>query len=404
VHPVSFVPPYLQTFSVTFRYPVYFTRGVFAVDNPDLCAALGQAEPEKKKRVLAVLDEGLVRAFPGLDDELGRYARTHATELELVREPLIIPGGESAKNDPALLSGLLHALNAHALDRHSFVLAVGGGAVLDVAGYAAGITHRGVRCVRVPSTVLAQADAGVGVKNGVNAFGKKNFWGTFTPPFAVLNDASLLAGLSARDRIAGTAEAVKVALVRDGEFFSWLEQHAARLASGDLSALEALVGRSAELHLRHIASSGDPFELGSARPLDFGHWAAHKLETMTEYGLRHGEAVAIGMAIDTLYSARTGLCSPELARRVLTLLETLGFALHHPALEQRDADGRLAVLTGLADFREHLGGELTVTLLEGQGRGREVHELDEACIASVIAELASRRHVAHGSVGSFARS
>jgi 3-dehydroquinate synthase len=381
------MPAYLQTLSVEFRYPVYFTRGLFALENRDLLEALSPEHTPRRARVLAVVDSGLARARPAIADDIARYAAAHAHAIELVAPALVIPGGEACKNDPAVLSGLLDALERHAMDRHAFVLAVGGGAVLDVACYAAAITHRGVRAVRVPTTVLAQADSAVGVKNGVNAYGKKNFWGTFAPPFAVLNDAELLATLAARDRIAGMAEAVKVALVRDPEFFAWIEAHADALAAGSAVELERLVQRSAELHLRHIATGGDPFELGSARPLDFGHWAAHKLENMTGYRLRHGEAVAIGMALDSLYAARVGLCDSKVAARVIDVLQKLGFQLWDEALAEQRADGTPSVLAGLEDFREHLGGELTITLLSDIGRGLEVHEVDTELVARIIAEL-----------------
>src|SRR6185312_16684743 len=158
-----------------------------------------------------------------------------------------------------------------------------------------------------PTTVLAQNDAGIGVKNGINAFGAKNMLGTFAAPFAVINDGRFLATLGERDRIAGMAEAVKVALVRDAKFFAWLRAAAPRLAAFDRDAVAQSIRRCAELHLAHIATGGDPFELGNARPLDFGHWAAHKLEVMTDHALRHGEAVALGMALDARYSVEAGL-------------------------------------------------------------------------------------------------
>jgi 3-dehydroquinate synthase len=270
------------------------------------------------------------------------------------------------------------------------VIAVGGGAVLDAVGLVAATTHRGVRLIRVPTTVLAQDDSGVGVKNGVNLHGVKNFVGAFAPPFAVLNDLDLLHLLSPRDKVAGMAEAVKVALIRDGEFFTWLERHADHLVTFERGALAQIVRRCAELHMRQIAHGGDPFETGSARPLDFGHWSAHKLESLTRHHLRHGEAVAIGIALDSRYSALAGLLRRGEEGRICALLEHLGFRLWHPALDSRRADGRLEVFEGLREFREHLGGELTVTLLEGIGRGVEVHAIDEAMMQDALTWLGER--------------
>jgi 3-dehydroquinate synthase len=238
--------------------------------------------------------------------------------------------------------------------------------------------------------VLAQDDSGVGVKNGVNLFGTKNFCGTFAPPFAVLNDLDLLTPLSQRDKIAGMAEAVKVALIRDGEFFAWLERHADDLITFRRPALAQMIRRCAELHMRQIAHGGDPFETGSARPLDYGHWSAHKLETLTKHHLRHGEAVAIGIALDARYSVLAGLLAAGQEERICALLEHLGFRLWHPAVERLREDGGFALLEGLREFREHLGGELTVTLLEGLGRGVEVHEIDEDLMRSAMAWLKAR--------------
>jgi len=267
---------------------------------------------------------------------------------------------------------------------------VGGGALLDVVGLAAATAHRGVRHVRIPTTTLSQDDSGVGVKNGINAFGKKNFIGTFAPPFAVINDFDLLSSLSARDKRAGFVEAVKVALIRDSAFFNEIEGTAEKLATFDPDAMQQLIFRCAELHMNHIATSGDPFECGSARPLDFGHWAAHKLEQISEYRIRHGEAVAIGIALDVIYSRRLGFLDAVSAERILALLEKLGFELFANELLHEDSSGALVVLTGLEEFREHLGGQLTITLLQGVGRGFEVHEMDSSMVLAAINELHER--------------
>jgi 3-dehydroquinate synthase len=379
----------LQRILVPFEYPIYFTEGVFSPDNGDLAAAIASKEPRRRHRLLPILDGGVAEAWPALREDIGRYVAARAERLELVADPIVVPGGEASKNDPAALARLQAELDARGMDRHSFVVIVGGGAVLDMAGYAAATVHRGVRVVRVPTTVLAQADSGVGVKNGVNAFGKKNLLGTFAPPFAVLIDPGFLATLPARDRRAGMAEAVKVALIRDPELFSWLSGHAPALAAGALGPLSELVRRSAEIHLRHIATGGDPFELGSARPLDFGHWSAHKMESLTKNRLRHGEAVAVGIALDMVYAELAGMTDEATTRAVLQTLEALGLPLWDDALTLGPAE-RPLVLDGLAEFREHLGGELTVTLLERIGRAREVHEMDERRIVEAIERLRRR--------------
>lgn len=379
-----------QRFTVEFEYPVVFCRGALDPSEAALAWCISRREPERRHPVFVVLDGGLVAARPQLPHEIERYLGAHAGHLQLVAPPLSLPGGETVKNEPALIADLLARLAAARLDRQGTLLVLGGGAVLDAAGYAGSTTHRGVRVVRMPSTVLAQNDAGVGVKTSVNAFGAKNFLGTFAPPFAVLNDVELLSTLPLRDVRAGLAEAVKVALIRDVSFFHWLEQHAAALREGERGLLEVAIRRCAELHLGHIATGGDPFERGSARPLDYGHWAAHKLETLTEHALRHGEAVAIGMALDACYSVAKGSLDADERRRLLELLRALGLPTFHPQLVA-EANGKSLILEGLREFREHLGGALCVTLLTAIGSGIEVHDMDPELIRTSIAWLKSHQ-------------
>ena len=381
---------HIQRFAVAYEYPVYFTERLFDPSNPVLIEVATRLEPDRRHRCLMFLDDGLLGARPGLAKEVEGYFRKHAGKLALVAPPIPVPGGEQVKNELFFVERMQRQVFEHAIDRHSYVIAAGGGALLDAVGLVAATTHRGVRLIRVPTTVLAQDDSGVGVKNGVNLYGVKNFCGTFAPPFAVLNDIDLLMPLSERDKVAGMAEAVKVALIRDGDFFAWLEQNADDLITFQRPALAAMVRRCAELHMRQIAHGGDPFETGSARPLDYGHWSAHKLETLTSHHLRHGEAVAIGIALDARYSVLSGLLAAGEEARICTLLEHLGFRLWHPALEATRPDGSLALFAGLREFREHLGGELTVTLLEGIGRGVEVHEIDEARMLAALRWLKER--------------
>jgi 3-dehydroquinate synthase len=381
---------YAQRLSVPFEYAVCFTRNVFAADNPLLAQVVARREPARRHRAFVVIDDGVARAWPDLTRDIQAYCAAHAERLALFAPPRVVPGGEAAKQSPALIESLHADLHRLGVDRQSFVIAIGGGAVLDAVGYAAATTHRGVRLVRVPTTVLAQNDSGVGVKNGINAFGAKNFLGTFVPPFAVINDAEFLRTLAPRDSRSGMAEAVKVALIRDVSFFEWLEANALDLARFDRPALEYLVRVAAHIHMRHIASAGDPFEYGSARPLDFGHWAAHKLEGLSGHDVRHGEAVAIGMALDSCYSTEIGLLAPRALERVCGLLEALGFTLWHDALGRLDADEKPALLAGLADFQEHLGGELTVTLLRDLGVGIEVTAIDADKVITSLAWLRAR--------------
>jgi 3-dehydroquinate synthase len=378
---------HLQKLSVSFEYPVSFTEGVFEPGNGALVEAISRKEPGRRHRLLWIVDAGVSEAWPGLLGQIEAYVERHRDRLQLASPPVVVHGGEQVKNDPSIPHLLQSRINALGLDRQSFVVAVGGGAVLDMVGYAVATAHRGLRLVRLPTTVLAQADSGIGVKNAINAFGKKNFLGTFAPPFAVINDFRFLTSLGRRDKIAGMAEALKVALIRDPRLFSWIVQHADELSACVSNVMNHLVRRSAELHLRHIALCGDPFEFGSARPLDFGHWSAHKLESMTNHRLRHGEAVAIGIALDSIYSVHRGLLDPGALDPILRALTSLGLPLWDEALERRGPQGEPIVLGGLAEFREHLGGELTVTMLRGIGQGVEIREVAPHLVARALEDL-----------------
>jgi len=379
-----------RTIEICFQQRVYFTRHVFDSSNDLLKQVLRNGEPATSPKALVVLDESLHRAQPNLAKQIECYFARFADFLRLVRPPIILEGGERVKNSYFHVSEIQSHIDRYHIDRHCYLLAIGGGALLDVVGLAAATAHRGVRHVRLPTTTLSQADSGVGVKNGINAFGKKNFIGTFSVPFAVINDFEMLASLPSRDKRAGYIEAVKVACIRDPIFFRAIEQDAPKLRQFEPAAMERLIHRCAELHLNHIATSGDPFELGSARPLDFGHWAAHKLEQLSEFKIRHGEAVAVGIALDVIYSRRTGLLDTVSAGRILDLVESLGFDLYANELLNVDSKGDFLILKGLEEFREHLGGQLTITLLSAIGRGCEVHEMNEATVFDSIRELQTR--------------
>ncbi len=376
-----------QSFSVKFEFKVFFTTHLFSKDNPLLQQFL---QVEKKSdtppKIFFVLDEQVVAAHPGLIADIKSYF-SQFPSLHLVNEMLVIPGGEIAKNDEHLLHQIIVGVNNNKIDRHSYLVAIGGGSILDLSGYAAAISHRGIRHIRIPTTVLSQNDSGVGVKNGVNYFTKKNFLGTFAPPVAVFNDYHFLTTLQDVDWRSGISEAIKVALIKDAVFFQWLVDNATLLAQRDLKTMQYLVKRCAELHMQHI-SSGDPFEQGSARPLDFGHWSAHKLEQLANFNIRHGEAVAIGIALDSVYSHLNGRLSKEALETILNLIVTLGLDITHPLLEVTNKQSPL--IKGLEEFREHLGGKLTITLLNGIGKGEEVHQMDEALIQQASEWLKKR--------------
>lgn len=368
---------------------IEFTRNLFSPENSVLADAIARSDGDFPHRVIAFVDGGVVGGNQNLLRDISFWFSGRDGELELVESPIVLPGGESCKNDWSLVPEIWRSISENSIDRHSFVMAVGGGAFLDLVGFAASTAHRGVRMIRIPTTSLSQGDGGVGVKNGVNFFGKKNWVGTFAVPYAVINDFSFLQTLDDRSRRAGIIEAIKVAIVRSRDFYEKIEQCASQLKNLEDDILEKVIRRSAEEHVDHIATSGDPYELGSARPLDYGHWVAHKLEQISAFRIGHGEAVAIGMAVDLIYSKRTGLMSPEDCESVLTLIESVGFDIYDADLH-RTEDGRSVILHGLQEFREHLGGKLTITLVPEIGRKIEVNEMEEDEILASIEELRDR--------------
>lgn len=380
---------YTYPITVTFEHQLRFTQGVFELEN-DILSHVLNADKKGGARVLVFLEEEVEAAHPGLSDKVTAYLAKNCARM-LFQGTILLPGGEVVKNEEKWLIKVLNALREAGLDRHSYVMAIGGGAFLDLIGFASAITHRGVRLVRFPTTTLSQDDSGVGVKNGINAYGQKNFLGTFAVPYAVINDFDFLETQSADDRRIGLVEAVKVALVKDASFFEWIETYADELRQWQKDLVHRLIERSAILHAEHIALSGDPFEMGSSRPLDFGHWAAHKLELLSSFTLSHGQAVSLGIALDVLYSALSGYMEAEEAMRVLQVLERLEMPLWSDFLEQRNAEGNLALLDGLKEFQEHLGGELTVLMLSAPGVSFDVNKVDIAIVEEAIDFLKNRR-------------
>jgi 3-dehydroquinate synthase len=372
---------------VTFKHRVCFTRDAFGAGNTLLGEILTEGEG---RRVLVTLEEAVAKAWPELARKIEGYFADLGFDWRGVH---VLPGGEAVKRDDELVRRVWETIDREHIDRHSYLLVIGGGAFLDAVGYAAATAHRGVRLVRFPTTTLSQDDSGVGVKCAINGFGKKNWIGAFAVPFAVINDFAFLQSQDEETRRAGLIEAVKVSLVKDGEFFRWIEANVEKLEVLDPAALEECVKRSALLHARHIAQGGDPFETGSSRPLDFGHWSAHKLEQLSGFTLSHAHAVATGAALDTLYSARCGLLRDCVAERVIDVISGLRMPLWHPALDLRDTEGRRLVHAGLEEFREHLGGELTVLLLRDAGTGQDVHALDEGLVDACLDSLRDRQAV-----------
>ena len=244
---------------VSYRHQVRFTHDVFSTTTLTLRDILSDQADSRIHRVLVVMDEALCRAQPGFTEHVKAYFDHHSDCLNLVCNPMQFEGGERTKNSYFHVSEIHSKIEMHHIDRHSYVIAVGGGALLDMVGLASSTAHRGVRHVRIPSTTLSQADSGVGVKNGINAFSKKNFIGAFAPPYAVINDFDLLSTLSELDKRNGYIEAVKEALNRDGEFFEWIETNAKALADFSPEPMLSLIHICRSRRIERCRSRWSPY-------------------------------------------------------------------------------------------------------------------------------------------------
>ncbi len=363
-------------FSVPQLLRLRCTRDCFAEDWDQVLPLL--KSDSAKARVQIWIDRSVVDSNPTVLPNLSRRIAESDQALELVAPIALVDGGEQIKNDPDAIENIFRAIDRDGLDRRSYILVIGGGAVLDAVGYAAAIAHRGIRLIRFPTTTLGQADSGVGVKNAINAYGKKNWKGTFAVPWAVVNDQSLISHLPDRDFRAGFSEAVKVSLLKSPSAFRYLCEHATAIAQRDWNAVMPAIRSSVLMHLHHITHGGDPFEMQEARPLDFGHWSAHKLEHLTHFRLRHGEAVSIGVALDTVYSHLVHGLDFSDVQRTLKVLSDLGLPLFDSELAEQ------AIFDGLEEFRQHLGGRLTVTMLKAVGQSINVHEIDQSAMRKAI--------------------
>ena len=377
-------------FVVRYDYKVLFTDYVFNSQNTLLTETL--TSENQKPRCIVFVDEGLLEGNPNLPKSIINYFdKNTPLEDSLVCQPVVLEGGEKIKNSEEVLQEVLKTINDNNLCRQSFTIAVGGGAFLDAIGLASTLAHRGVKHIRIPTTVLSQNDSGVGVKNGINKFSKKNFLGTFCPPYAVINDTQFLTSLSDRLWVSGCSEAVKVSLLKDETFFNFLSKHANEIKDRDMDLMKKLVVKCAELHLKHITQSADAFENSNSRPLDFGHWAAHKIEQMSNYEINHGEAVAIGLALDSTYSFKNGFLAEEDLDKILTCLKSLGFEIiWDDYYKYISSNSEPELFKGLDEFREHIGGELSIPLLKGVANPIEVSHIDKKVLLESIHYLMER--------------
>ena len=291
---------------------------------------------------------------------------------------IVLPDGEAYK-DWLTLNRIFDALLGAAADRRTVIVALGGGVVGDLAGFAAATYQRGIAHLQVPTTLLAQVDSSVGGKTAINHPLGKNMIGAFHQPIAVIADTASLATLPAREYAAGMAETVKYGAGFDAQFLDWIEANAGALHAREAGALAYAIHRSCEIKARIVAQ--DERESGARALLNFGHTFGHAIESASGYGtLLHGEAVAIGMVMAAKYSAMQGRIDAAAGERLARLLQRFGLPVQPP---------KIAADTWL-DFmgrdKKNEGGRLTLILLDGLGRACVARGSDAAQLRSFVSQ------------------
>ena len=290
---------------------------------------------------------------------------------------IVLPDGESFK-DWQHLDRIFAALLEARFDRKAVLVAVGGGVVGDMAGFAAASYQRGIAHLQVPTTLLAQVDSSVGGKTAINHPLGKNMIGAFHQPVAVIADTGALATLPAREYAAGIAEVVKYGAIHDAAFLDWIEANAAALRGRDDAALAHAIRRSCEIKADIVAA--DERESGARALLNFGHTFGHAIESGAGYGnWLHGEAVAAGMALAARLSARLGRIPEAQARRLVALLESFGLPVKPPAFPLD------TWLTFMGRDKKNEGGRITLILLDALGRASVVRDTPDAALRDVLA-------------------
>jgi len=331
----------------------------------------------RKGRVVVVTDANVARHhLPTVQDALAAGG--------IASDAIVLEPGEQAKEFPRFAELVDRILDTRP-ERATTLVALGGGVVGDVTGFAAAVVLRGIDFVQMPTTLLAQVDSSVGGKTGINTRHGKNLVGAFHQPRLVLADTGTLDTLPRRELLAGYAETVKYGLLGDEGFFAWLERHGAALIDGDGDARRHAIVESCRAKARIVAS--DERETGARALLNLGHTFGHALETETGFGdtLLHGEAVAIGMAMAFDLSARLGLCPDSDARRVRRHFAEIGLpdglgALGRPGLDPK------ALIAHMRQDKKVRDGRITFILARGIGKAFIADDVDVAEVEALLAD------------------
>jgi 3-dehydroquinate synthase len=347
--------------------------------------------------LLARAGEELARVLPRPDviivTDANLAATAHLSVLEqsldgaaVARGRIVLPPGEATKS-VAQLAELLDRLLDLGAERTTTVVAFGGGVIGDLAGFAAAIALRGLPCVQIPTTLLAQVDSAIGGKTGINTRHGKNLIGAFHQPRLVLADTAVLASLPPRELRAGYAEVVKYGLIDRPDFFAWLEMHAEQVLAGEPAAQQHAILESCRAKAAVVAA--DEREQGARGLLNLGHTFGHALEAACGYGdgLLHGEAVALGMVMAFELSARLGLCPAADARRVRAHLAAVGLPT---ALSMVRPEGFAAeaLLAAIGHDKKTQGGRPRFVLARGIGRAFTGAEVDRTEIEALLHAVA----------------
>ena len=357
-------------------YDVRIGPGLLAASGSEIAPLLA------RPRVAVLTDRNVAKHhLQALQDGLAQ-AGIQTTSLEL-------PPGESTKGW-AGLERAVEWLLSEKIERRDVVVALGGGVIGDLAGFAAAVLRRGVRFVQIPTSLLAQVDSSVGGKTGINSPSGKNLIGAFHQPSLVLADIDVLETLTPRDFLAGYGEVVKYGLLGDADFFSWLETNGPALAAGDPVLRTEAVRRSVQMKSDIVAR--DETEQGDRALLNLGHTFCHALEAATGYSdrLLHGEGVSIGCALAFETSARLGLCSQEDPSRVREHLKTMGMRT-----DLADIPGDLpdseTLINLMGQDKKVVDGTLRFIMARGIGQAFVTSEVDLGVVRSVLEDALSRR-------------
>jgi len=369
-------PTYTLEFNIHQSYPVCYTSDLFTGDNQTIRRTLVKMGHEETTRCVVLVDSGVVARNPGLVKHIIRHFQKESAFFDLCHAPFVMAGGESVKNSRRVMDEISAIAHTHDLSRDSLVFLVGGGAFLDAAGTALAQCRGGIRTINIPSSALSQCAAGIGPLRFMNDCEIKNFSGVSAPPYAVFIDFALLKTLPCEHHLSGMAEAFKMALAADTDFFSTLVRKARKIRQNDRSTVEKVIHKTASLHLDQIRSSGDPLSEGGTGPSNFGCWVAHWLETLTGYKLPHGHALSVGIALGAYYACHTGTLAEEDFTHLIHALLTCGLPVWNRFLETRTDDGELELKKGLTSYRKGFSGNGGIMVPDGIGALRAVTDLD----------------------------